>query len=280
MNQINVLIVEDNLEEAQKIKETLEQNQFNVTAIASNYRDGMTQVLKGDADIIILDIFLHGSPEGLNIAEAVDLMKDKHKPFLFLTSSTSREIFNRAKLTKPFAYILKPYNPLELEYAIEQAIERFYEQPNALSIADENAVISDEYLFIKKAKSLKKVKISDIIYIEVEEKYCNIITAKEKFVILISLVKILELLNSDRFCRTHRNFIVNTDKIIEIVPRDNLIILEGKHKATLSDKYKDIIKKIRTLRWYLLRYVLAKKINEYLKITYPERNSGSGNRKA
>jgi DNA-binding LytR/AlgR family response regulator len=253
MEHINILIIEDNLRLAERYKDILESNGFHIVDMVTNYRDAMKYVLNESSgiDLYVLDIQLEGRDgnlEGINIAETIDAMPERQKPFIFVTSLIGKSVFERAKLTKPFAYLVKPVNELELAYAVEQAIERFYQQPNALSTEDENAVISDQYLFIKKANSLKKVKISDIILVEVEEKYCNIITAKEKFVILISLVKILELLNSEKFCRTHRNFIVNTDKIVEIVPRDNLIILEGNYKATLSDKYKDIIKKIRTLR--------------------------------
>ncbi|WP_366512781.1 LytTR family DNA-binding domain-containing protein [Kordia sp.] len=99
-----------------------------------------------------------------------------------------------------------------------------------------------------KGKSLKKVRTDEIILVEVEEKYCNIIKEKEKFVILISLVKVLELLDPSIFCRTHRNFIVNLQKIQEIIPQDNLNILSNNYKATLSGKYKDIIHKFRTLK--------------------------------
>ena len=151
-------------------------------------------------------------------------------------------------MTHPFSYLIKPFNELEILYAIETALEKFYEQPDAFLDENKSTVISSESLFIKKGRSLKKVHVDDIIYIEVEEKYCNIITEKEKFVILISLVKILELLDQTRFYRTHRNYIVNARKITEIIPSDNLIILSGNHKATLSDTYKSIIKKVRTLR--------------------------------
>jgi DNA-binding LytR/AlgR family response regulator len=74
-------------------------------------------------------------------------------------------------------------------------------------------------MFIKKGKSLKKVLIEDIIYIEVEERYCNIITEK-KFVIMMSLTKMLELLDPARFSRTHRNYVVNLGKIEEIIFND------------------------------------------------------------
>lgn len=252
MERLNILIVEDTPAQSDHYKQILEANGYNVVFILTNYRDAMSFILGNElyetVDLLVLDIQLDGRPEGINIAEAIDAMPSKQKPFIFLTSLTDRDIFNRAKLTKPYAYIVKPANELEFVYSVEQAIERFYNQPDALSTEDENAVVSDEYLFIKKKNSLKKVRTSDIIYVEVEEKYCNIVTAQEKFVILISLVKILELLDSDKFCRTHRNFIVNSEKITEIVPKDNLIILEGGYKATLSDKYKDLIRKIRTLR--------------------------------
>jgi len=248
MERINILIVEDDPKVSSQIQQVLESNEFQVVGIATNYRDAIHDLMNKIVDMVILDIFLDDKPDGISIAKTIDAMPDKQKPFLFLTSVNDRGIFEEAKLTKPFAYMLKPFNELELIYAVEQAIERFYGRPNTLSMEDENAVIGDDYLFIKKGRSLKKVRVSEIIYVEVEEKYCNIVTNKEKFVILISLVKILDILSATKFCRTHRNFIVNTEKIVEIVPRDNLILLEGSHKATLSDTYKDIIKKIRTLR--------------------------------
>ena len=159
MEHINILIVEDALSEAKELRETLERNNFNVIANVDNYRDAMNILINKPVDLAILDIYLGNNPDGLNIAEAIDLMPDKQKPFMFLTSSNDRKIFERAKLTKPFSYTIKPFNELELIYAIEQAIERFYEQPNALSTEDSNAVVSNEYLFIKKGKSLKKVNI-------------------------------------------------------------------------------------------------------------------------
>ena len=99
----------------------------------------------------------------------------------------------------------------------------------------------------KMKKSLKKVALTDILYIEVENRYCNIITEKEKFVILISLTKISELLDKNKFIKTHRNTIVNSAKIEEIFLTDNLIILKGNHRINLSDTYKDFIKNMNIL---------------------------------
>jgi len=248
MDKINVLIVEDRPEESNTLAKVLKEHNYTIVGIARTHKEALDIFYSNPIDIAIIDVFLNGSPDGISFAETINSVSGKEKPFVFLTSSTDRKIFERAKLTHPFSYLIKPFNELEILYAIETALEKFYEQPDAFLEEDKSTVISSESLFIKKGKSLKKVHVDDIIYIEVEEKYCNIITEKEKFVILISLVKILELLDQTKFYRTHRNYIVNAQKITEIIPSDNLIILSGNHKATLSDTYKSIIKKVRTLR--------------------------------
>jgi two-component system LytT family response regulator len=247
MDKVNVLIIEDTPTESEALAKVLLANNYNLIGVAKTYNEALNMFYANSVDVVIIDIFLNGNPEGITFAETINVVPNASKPFVFLTSSTDRQIFERAKLTQPFSFLMKPFNELEILYAIEMAVEKFYAQ-NDVFFGEEDTVISKDYLFIKKGKSLKKVLITEIIYIEVEEKYCNIITEKEKFVILISLTKILELFDKTIFSRTHRNFIVNTQKITEIIPSDNLIILNGVHKITLSEKYKDIIKKVITLR--------------------------------
>ncbi|MFI1744312.1 LytR/AlgR family response regulator transcription factor [Thalassobellus sediminis] len=248
MEKVNVLIIEDTPAESNRLIKVLEANNYNIVGVATSFKDGLELFYNRAIDILVIDIFLNGNPDGISFAETISVSPNASKPFVFLTSSTDRKIFERAKLTQPFSYLMKPFNELEILYALEMAVEKFYEQPDVFLGDEEDTIISDDHLFIKKGKALKKVLITDIIYIEVEEKYCNIITKKEKFVILISLTKILKLLDESVFSRTHRNYIVNTEKIIEIIPSDNLIILSGNHKAVLSDTYKAILKKIRTLK--------------------------------
>jgi DNA-binding LytR/AlgR family response regulator len=126
-------------------------------------------------DVVIIDIFLNGSPDGIAFAETINVVPNASKPFVFLTSSNDRQIFERAKLTHCF--LMKPFNELEILYI--EMVEKFHNQNDAFFSDEQDTVISAEYMFIKKGKSLKKVLIEDIIYIEVEERYCNIITEKK-----------------------------------------------------------------------------------------------------
>lgn len=248
MDNINILIIEDSPEESDRLIQVLKNHNYNISGIARSFKEAIALFYQVNVDLVIIDIFLNGVPDGISFAETISTVPEASKPFVFLTSSTDRKIFERAKLTQPFSFLMKPFNELEVLYAIEMAVEKFYKQEDIFITEEENTVISQDYLFIKKGKSLKKVAISDIIYIEVEEKYCNIITSKEKFVILISLKKMLQWLDNTTFCRSHRNFIVNMEKIIEIVPADNLIILQENHTVTLSERYKGIINQFRMLK--------------------------------
>lgn len=248
MDNINVLIIEDTPAESDALVKVLTENNYNIVGVARTYQDALTMFYQNTIDIVVIDVFLDGKPDGITFAETINIVPNGVKPFVFLTSSKDRQIFERAKLTKPFSFLMKPFNELEILYALEMAVEKFYEQTNVFHSEDQNTVISNDTLFIKKNKSLKKVKIEDIVYIEVEDRYCNIITDVEKFVILISLTKIIQLLDASKFSQTHRNYIVNLSKIEEIIVNDNLVILKGNHKVTLSDKYKDFVKNFRILR--------------------------------
>lgn len=250
MDNINVLIIEDTPAESDALIQVLKANNYTVVGIARSYTEALRLFYNSEIkiDIVVIDIFLDGKPDGITFAETINIVPNKSKPFVFLSSSKDRQIFERAKLTQPFSFLLKPFNELEILYALEMAVEKFYGQTNVFLSEVQDTVISEDYLFVKKNKSLKKVLIDDIVYIEVEDRYCNIITDNEKFVILMSLTKLIQLLDPEKFCQTHRNFIVNTDKIEEIIVNDNLLILKGNHKVTLSDKYKDFVKKFRILK--------------------------------
>lgn len=248
MDKINILIIEDTKSEEEALISVLEDNGYNIVGVAKNYTEALSLFYNNKVDLIIIDVFLNGQPEGITFAETIAITPNIGKPFVFLTSSKDRQIFERAKLTKPFSFLLKPFNELEVLYAVEMAIEKFYEQTNVFVSEDQDTVIGTNYLFIKKKNALKKVAIDDIIYIEVEERYCNIITQKDKFLVALSLTKITTLLDTDTFTRTHRNFIINTNRITEIILNENLIILEGNYKITLSEKYKEFIHKYKILK--------------------------------
>ena len=245
MKKLQVLLLEDLEEEAIELSSFLEENEYEVS-VATNAEEAEKLIKNRFFDAIILDIMINGKPDGITLAQRLN-KEGINIPFLFLTSMQGKDIFDEAKLTNPLIYLLKPYNKLELLFSLELAIESCYQQSNSISLTSENAVLSPEFLFIKKKRSVVKVDVASINYVEVKEKYCNLVCASGNYLIKLSLVKLKEMLSNPDFMQVHRNYLVNMKRIKEIYFEDNLIVLENNDKILFSERYKNTFIKENTI---------------------------------
>ncbi|MEM6685125.1 MAG: response regulator transcription factor [Bacteroidota bacterium] len=242
MNTIQVFLIKENSQEAAFLKTMLESNSCNVIGIATNYKEALIAYKKLTIDIVITDMLINGTPDGIAFVENIQMSKKKMCPFIYLTGFENRDMYERAKLTKPFAILHKPFNEIEILFTLENIITMLQEQSNEFIKENTSVHKANTNLFIKKKNALHSVPQKNILFIEVENRYCNIITEKEKFVVLISLGRIKEFLDQNNFLQVHRKYIVNTQMIEKIIPKDNLIILKGNYNITLGVKYKTILK--------------------------------------
>ncbi len=114
-----ILLVEDESIEALDIKRTLESFGYEVPYIASKGEEAAEKALEIIPDLILMDIVLKGEIDGI---EAISKIKELNIPFIYLTAHSEESTIERAKLTEPAGYIIKPYDSTELKYAIELAI--------------------------------------------------------------------------------------------------------------------------------------------------------------
>ena len=73
-------------------------------------------------DLILMDIVLKGKMDGIEAAERIALQFDI--PVIYLTAYTNPEYIERAKQTKPFGYLVKPFKEHELYSNIEMALHK------------------------------------------------------------------------------------------------------------------------------------------------------------
>jgi len=246
MKKINVLIIDDDNFESITLKDHLEQNHFKVIAIAKDVKQAMAIYYTEDIDIVIIDIFLEGRPDGITFANTINRNKNTLKPFIFLTGHMDRGIFEKAKKEQPFSFLLKPFNKLEILYAIELVLEK--SMNNSEWFENRNDAVDDAF-FIKKNKVFHKVRLRDISCVEVEGRYSKIMADKNTFLLEYTLIDLQKRLPTSMFIRSHRNYIVNMNKVKEVHYNDNLIILEDNTKALLGRSYKkDFIHRYSILR--------------------------------
>lgn len=236
MKTLNLLLLEDDKDEANDLADFLGENNYSVM-ISHNINQTERLLKRHSFDLVVLDIMIEGKPDGIVMAGKMNEL-GYDIPFLFLSSMQTKILYDKAKLTKPVTYLIKPYNELELLFTLELALEKYYDQTNSISFDSKSAVLSPSYVFIKKRKSLMKVEVSKIDYIEVQDKYCSFSLTDEEFLVKLSLKKVKELLSNPDFIQVHRNYLINVNKINEIFLEDNLIILDSSKKIPFSERHK------------------------------------------
>jgi PAS domain S-box-containing protein len=120
MSNTKVLIVEDETIVAMDIKNRLENLKYIVTATAFSGEDAIKLTAETCPDIVLMDIMLDKNMDGVEVAEKIRELFGI--PVIYLTAYADEKTLSRAKLTKPFGYILKPFEEMELHAAIEIAI--------------------------------------------------------------------------------------------------------------------------------------------------------------
>jgi len=114
------LIVEDEGIIAKDIQNTLNRSGYSVIGIASSGEEAIKKAMEIHPDLVLMDIVLEGAMDGV---EAAGYIRDYFDiPVVYLTAYSDDTTLQRAKITEPFGYILKPFQEKELYTTIEMAI--------------------------------------------------------------------------------------------------------------------------------------------------------------
>jgi response regulator NasT len=121
---IRVVIAEDEAIIRLDLKETLEEEGYEVVGETGRGDKAVDLVREHRPDIAILDIKMPGM-DGLEAARHIT--KDRICGVLVLTAFSQREVIEEARDAGALAYLVKPFQKSDLIPAIEVAIGRFRE---------------------------------------------------------------------------------------------------------------------------------------------------------
>jgi PAS domain S-box-containing protein len=120
MAQVRVLVVEDESVVAKDIQWSLRSLGYNICGWASSGEEALEKVGVLKPDLVLMDIVLKGGVDGVEAAEYIRTNFDI--PVVYLTAYADEHTLQRAKVTEPFGYILKPFEERELHTTIEVAL--------------------------------------------------------------------------------------------------------------------------------------------------------------
>lgn len=122
MEKARILIVEDEAIISMDIKGILEGHGYTVADSAISGEEAVEKASRLKPDLILMDILLAGKIDG--IEAAVQIRKKHDIPIIYITSYSDEAKLEKAKITEPYAYIIKPIKEKELYSNIEAALNR------------------------------------------------------------------------------------------------------------------------------------------------------------
>jgi diguanylate cyclase (GGDEF)-like protein/PAS domain S-box-containing protein len=120
MSETRILIVEDESIVAKDIEIRLTNLGYKICGVCTTGKDAIIKAQEMKPDLILMDIMLKDSMDGIAASEKIKEVLNV--PIIFITAYGDIETLQRAKITEPFGFILKPFEERELHINIEIAL--------------------------------------------------------------------------------------------------------------------------------------------------------------
>ncbi|MCF8257168.1 MAG: response regulator [Flavobacteriales bacterium] len=241
MAKTSILVVEDEAIVAKDIQNSLKKLGYNVPSVENTGEDAIVAAGEHRPDMVLMDIMLKGQISGIEAAEQIRLRYEI--PVIFLTAYADESTLNKAKVTEPYGYIIKPFKEIDLHTSIEMALYKHSKEQEVKRERDlYSAIVTDksvdDCIFVKSNSRLVKVKTTDISHVEALKDYVIIHTSSGKYTVHSTMKDISDKLSSNEFQRVHRSYIVRVDKI-SAIEQSNLVMDDDKKIIPIGGSYKD-----------------------------------------
>lgn len=225
MNDIRVMIVDDEAPARAVLAEFLsDYPQFRIVAECANGYEAVKAFAERKPELLFLDIQMP-KLDGFEVLELL-LSNDGPKPkVVFVTAYDEYAL--RAFEVHAIDYLLKPYSAARFAEVVahaEQMVRRDEQQPvAALSTARKPL----QRIAFKDGGTIEVVPVQRIDYIEAQDDYVHVYARGQKYVKQQTLTDIEQLLDSARFVRIHRSYVINVESLQKVEPyaKDSRVVI-------------------------------------------------------
>jgi signal transduction histidine kinase len=117
-----ILIVEDESIVAFNLQQRLAQLGYEVPHVAVSGRQSLELIAMSQPDLVLMDIHIEGDMDGIEVAAHLNV--NHPVPVIYLTAYSEDSTLERARQTRPYGYLIKPFSERELHATIQMALER------------------------------------------------------------------------------------------------------------------------------------------------------------
>lgn len=229
---MKAIIVDDEYPARKELRYFIEEyTDMDIMGEFDNGLDVLSFIQENSLDVIFLDINIP-KLDGMFLAKTIDKFEQRPK-IVFITAydNYAVEAFN----LEIFDYILKPYSDERIISMLRKLKDTYIKSNSQDKISYKK--VSNKISLWKNDK-IHMVDVNDIYYCEARERYTRIFTENENYEIKEGISEVEKNISNENFFRSHRSYLVNLQKIEEIIPWFNntyiLKLNKGKYEITVS----------------------------------------------
>ena len=122
MQPTRIMVVEDERIVALHLRQQLSNLGYQVVGMVASGKQALEKVHELEPDVMLMDIHIEGELDGIETAARIP--EDLQIPVVYLTAYSEEATLARARATKPYGYLLKPFAERELHATIQMVLER------------------------------------------------------------------------------------------------------------------------------------------------------------
>jgi two-component system, LytTR family, response regulator len=233
MNGAKITIIDDEPLARQIVRDYLGAHEgIGEIRECGNGFEGIKNIAEFKPDLVFLDIQM---PK-LNGFEMLELISDP-PPVIFTTAFDEYAL--KGFEASAVDYLLKPFT----QERFDQSLAKWKRSSGKMNIPETLNEISGKHEFegtrivVRNNNEISIVPVSDVQYIEAFDDYVKIFTAKDYFLKKKTMNHYEQVLNPEKFFRTHRSYIINLQELTRIEPFEKnsyLALLRSGKKIPLS----------------------------------------------
>jgi len=145
-----IMIVEDEVITQRYLKNILEQYKIDTIDCYDNAKDALMHMKTNKYDMILMDINIKGSVDGIQLAR--EILRTHSIPIVFITAHNDNETFQEVLDLSPYGFITKPFSGKDVEVAVQLAYRRFLSYSKSYDVekeeeAQKHIIISKDYMY-------------------------------------------------------------------------------------------------------------------------------------
>lgn len=236
---MKVLIVEDEPLYRNHLCILVDKLGHEVVAAVDNALDALAAAKTNQPDLALLDVHLAGDHDG--IETGTKLRELGPIALIFITSQSDDLTFKRARRLGSINFLLKPFDELQVQRAIELTELSGDNYPP-------NPPMKEHFIYVKTGNHLRKIHPPDISLVMAQGRYCEIHEKGHKHLVRMPFQEIVDQLPTPPFLRAHRSFLINENFVSAIDLPNSEIILNDNQRIPLAKRQReDFLQRIKKL---------------------------------